>query len=79
MSQGEVALASGEVRASYVSMLERGERSNPTGGVLVALARALRTHMVVLEALAMPADELSLLPEEAQGALGLLVLRDLLK
>ena len=63
LSQRELAKQVG-VRPNYVSMLERGQRSNPSATVVAKFARALNLPVPLLTLLGADAAELRLISEK---------------
>ncbi len=73
MSQQDLAKHSG-VRPSYVSMIERGERDNPSQEVKKALAKALRVSEVTLTALSCSRQDVCEMDEEERNLVANIIL-----
>jgi transcriptional regulator with XRE-family HTH domain len=65
ISQQELAKLA-EIRPSYLSMLERGDRKNPSTDLMARIARALNLPMPLLVLLGSNSSDLNLInPSEA--------------
>lgn len=64
LNQSELADAAGGLSTSYVSLLERGEREDPSLSTLESIANALEIPLSVLLFLAADDDELNGLDRE---------------